>query len=171
MFANYSDLFCRAAARMQLQHFADFAGRQDWIVAALARRFACRHSPPDSPPNLVTHDDIGRRRFVVYGWIWARRSLTLAGFGLVMLYMAASPPQAQSHAELCLPLTPPLVPGDTRLIREFADLLREEFEQYLAGVPGYFRCLDDERARAWREAAEVTAQYGTFFEVLRAAPP
>jgi len=31
--------------------------------------------------------------------------------------------------------------------------------------------IDDERARAWREAAEVTAQYCAFLETLRAAPP
>jgi hypothetical protein len=94
-----------------------------------------------------------------------------AGFGLVMLCAAASPPQAQSDAGFCLPLTPPLVPSDTRLMQEFADLLRDEFDQYLSEVTGYFRCLDEERARAWREASEVTAQYGAFLEALRAAPP
>jgi len=88
-----------------------------------------------------------------------------------MLCAAASPPQAQSDAGFCLPLSPPLLPSDARLMREFADLLRDEFEHYLSEVTLYFRCLDAERDRAWREAAEVTAQYGAFLEALRAAPP
>ena len=61
--------------------------------------------------------------------------------------------------------------SDAGLMREFEDLLREEFEHYLSEVTLYFRCIDAERARAWREAAEVTAQYGAFLEALRRAPP
>ena len=94
-----------------------------------------------------------------------------AGFGLAMLCATVSPLQAESHAEPCLPLIPPDLPRDAGLMREFEELLRAEFELYLSEVTLYFRCIDAERDRAWREAAEVTAQYGAFLEALRRAPP
>ncbi|WP_142085241.1 hypothetical protein [Roseinatronobacter monicus] len=171
LFTLYSGLFRRASAPMQLQHFAGLAGRWGDAATALHKRYPRRFCARDSPPNQVARDDIGRGRFAARVWIWSRRSVIRAGFGLVMLCAAASPPLAQSDAGFCLPLFPPLLPSDARLMREFADLLRDEFEQYLSEVTGYFRCLDAERDRAWREAAEVTAQYGAFLEALRAAPP
>ena len=78
---------------------------------------------------------------------------------------------AQSYAGLCVPLNPPELPSDAELVREFAELLREEFEQYLIDVTAYFQCIDAERDRAWREADEVTAQYGALLEALRRMPP
>jgi hypothetical protein len=156
---------------MQLQHFAGFEGRWRGAATALYRRASCRFSAHDSPPNQVARGGFGRGRVARRVWIWPKVSVIRAGFGLVMLCAAATPPQAQSDAGFCLPLSPPLLPSDARLMREFAELLRDEFEQYLSEVTGYFRCIDDERARAWREAAEVTAQYGAFLEALRAAPP
>jgi len=171
LFTLYSGLFRRASALMQLQHFAGLAGTRDAAVMALHRRVPRRFCARDSPPNQVHRDGLGRGRFAPCVWIWPRRSVIRAGFGLVMLCAGTSAPQAQSDAGFCLPLTPPLLPSDARLMREFADLLRDEFEHYLSEVTGYFRCLDDERARAWREAAEVTAQYCAFLETLRAAPP
>jgi len=156
---------------MQLQHFAGFEGAGGGAVMAFHRRSSGRFCAHDSPPNQITRDGFERGRFAPRVWIWPRRSAIRAGFGLVMLCAAATPPQAQSDAGFCLPLTPPHLPSDARLMREFADLLRDEFEQYLSEVTLYFRCLDDERARAWREASEVTAQYGAFLEALRAAPP
>ncbi len=56
-------------------------------------------------------------------------------------------------------------------MRAYADLLRADFETYLADAQAYFRCLDAERDRAFREAAQVTAQYGAFLDTLRKAPP
>jgi len=56
-------------------------------------------------------------------------------------------------------------------MRAYADLLRADFETYLADAQAYFRCLDTERDRAFREAAQVTAQYGAFLDALRKAPP
>lgn len=156
---------------MQLQHFAGFVGPRDAAVMALRRRSPRRFCARDSPPNQVVRDGFGRGRFAPRVWSWPRRSVIRAGFGLVMLCATASPPQAQSDAGFCLPLSPPLLPSDARLMREFADLLRDEFEHYLSEVTLYFRCLDDERDRAWREASEVTAQYEAFLEALRAAPP
>lgn len=156
---------------MQLRHFGGVDGSWNGAVMALHERLPrqfCSHEPR---PNQISRRSLERGRFARSGWIWARRSVIGTGFGLVMLCAAVSPAQAQSHAGVCLPMMPPELPSDAGLMREFAVLLREEFEHYLAEVSAYFRCLDDERARAWREAAEVTAQYGAFLEALRRAPP
>ena len=50
---------------------------------------------------------------------------------------------------------------------EYADLIRQDFETYLAQVQGYFRCLDAERSRAFGEAQEVSEEYGRFVETVR----
>ncbi|WP_274352677.1 hypothetical protein [Roseinatronobacter alkalisoli] len=98
-----------------------------------------------------------------------------AGTALALLLATLASPHRHVHAQIapeyCLLLIPPILPADDKLMREFEDLLREEFEQYLSEVTRYFRCLDDERDRALREAAQVTAQYGTFLDSLRRAPP
>jgi len=44
----------------------------------------------------------------------------------------------------------------------YADLIRSDFETYIADVQDYFRCLDTERARAFTEAREVSEDYGRF---------
>jgi hypothetical protein len=51
-------------------------------------------------------------------------------------------------------------------MRAYADLIRGDFEAYIADVQEYFRCLDDERARAFVEAGEVSEEYGRFIEAL-----
>jgi hypothetical protein len=171
LFTLYSGLFCEAIAPMHLQHLARKEGLRCGAAMALYRLTLVRICNRESPPNQSDGSRFWRGRFAECVWIWARRPVIRAGFGLVMLCAAASPPEAQSDAGFCLPLTPPALPSDIRLMQEFAELLRDEFEQYLAEVTGYFRCFDDERARAWREAAEVTAQYGAFLEALRRALP
>lgn len=100
-----------------------------------------------------------------------RRGLRCAALWLAILCASASPKRAQDYTEVCIPLTRPLQHSDEHLMWEFADLLRDEFERYLSEVTAYFSCLDAERDRAWREAAEVTRQYGMFLETLRRAPP
>lgn len=45
-------------------------------------------------------------------------------------------------------------------MRAYADLIRSDFESYIADVQDYFRCLDTERARAFTEAREVSDDYG-----------
>nr|WP_237685067.1 hypothetical protein [Szabonella alba] len=51
-------------------------------------------------------------------------------------------------------------------MRIYADLIRGDFESYIADVQDYFRCLDEERARAFVEAREVSEEYGRFIEAL-----
>ena len=156
---------------MQLQHFGGGEGSRRCPVTALQGRILRRLRTCESPPNQIADDSFGRAQFVRHARVWPKASVIRAGFGLVMLCATAAPLQAQGHAEPCLPLIPPHLPRDAGLMREFEDLLRAEFEHYLSEVTLYFRCIDDERARAWREAAEVTAQYGAFLEALRRAPP
>ncbi|WP_394347651.1 RNA-binding protein [Rhodobacter capsulatus] len=51
-------------------------------------------------------------------------------------------------------------------MRAYADLIRGDFEAYITEVQDYFRCLDDERARAFVEAREVSEEYGRFVDAL-----
>ncbi len=156
---------------MQLQHFGGGEGSRRCPVTALHGRVLRQLRTCESPPNQIVHGGFGGGRFVRHVRVWPKTSVIRAGLGLVMLCASAASLQAQGHAEPCLPLIPPDLPSDAGLMREFEDLLRAEFEHYLSEVTLYFRCIDAERARAWREAAEVTAQYGAFLEALRRAPP
>lgn len=69
-------------------------------------------------------------------------------------------------ASPCVGPERPYLPSSTEDIRAYADLLRADFEGYIAGVQEYFRCLDEERARAFVEAREVSEEYGWFLESL-----
>lgn len=51
-------------------------------------------------------------------------------------------------------------------MREYQDIIRLDFEEYMAGVSRYFRCIDDERARAFEEARLVAQEYGRFLEAV-----
>ena len=69
-----------------------------------------------------------------------------------------------AEAQACFPPARPFVPSDPADARRFADLIRQDFETYLADVQAYFRCLDEERTRVIAEAREVTEEYGRFLE-------
>jgi hypothetical protein len=51
-------------------------------------------------------------------------------------------------------------------MRTYADLIRGDFEAYISDVQDYFRCVDEERARAFAEASEVSEDYGRFLNVV-----
>jgi hypothetical protein len=72
----------------------------------------------------------------------------------------------QAEAQTCLAPSRPFVPSDAADARRFADLIRQDFETYLADVQAYFRCLEEERTRAIAEAREVTKQYRRFLETV-----
>lgn len=67
-------------------------------------------------------------------------------------------------AETCFAPSRPFVPNDPQAAQEYDDLIRNDFEIYIQDIQSYFRCLDDERARAFREAREVSEEYGRFLE-------
>ena len=69
-------------------------------------------------------------------------------------------------AETCFAPSQPFVPNDQQAAQEFADLIRNDFENYIQDIQNYFRCLDSERARAFQEAREVSEEYGRFLGSL-----
>jgi hypothetical protein len=69
-------------------------------------------------------------------------------------------------AETCFAPSQPFVPNDPQAAQEFADLIRNDFENYIQDIQSYFRCLDSERARAFQEAREVSEEYGRFLGSL-----
>ena len=97
--------------------------------------------------------------FKVY---WGLSSLPLClAFGaraLVLLTILAS----NAAAESCVAPLRPFVPSDSQSAREYADIIRNDFGLYIRDIQSYFRCLDDERARAFEEAREVSEEYGRF---------
>jgi len=79
---------------------------------------------------------------------------------LITVFVAAGPVHA------CTPPERPFLPTSREDMRVYADLIRGDFEAYIADVQDYFRCLDEERARAFIEAREVSEEYGRFIEAL-----
>ncbi len=69
-------------------------------------------------------------------------------------------------AESCYPPTRPFVPSDPQAAREYANLIRSDFELYIRDIQSYFRCLDEERGRAFEEAREVSQEYGRFLQAV-----
>jgi len=60
----------------------------------------------------------------------------------------------------------PFLPQSQDDMRTYADLIRGDFEAYISDVQDYFRCVDEERARAFAEASEVSEDYGRFLNVV-----
>lgn len=73
---------------------------------------------------------------------------------------------AGGPAHACTPPERPFLPTSREDMRAYADLIRGDFEAYIADVQDYFRCVDEERARAFIEAREVSEDYGRFVEVV-----
>lgn len=69
-------------------------------------------------------------------------------------------------AHACIPPERPFLPASREDMRTYADLIRGDFEAYIADVQEYFRCIDEERARAFIEAREVSEEYGRFIEAV-----
>jgi len=73
---------------------------------------------------------------------------------------------AASLAGSCLAPARPFVPSDSQAARDYADIIRQDFEVYITDIQDYFRCLEQERARAFEEAREVSQDYGRFLELV-----
>ncbi|PRY20447.1 hypothetical protein CLV78_11346 [Aliiruegeria haliotis] len=69
-------------------------------------------------------------------------------------------------AESCFAPSRPFVPSDSQAARDYADIIRRDFEVYITDIQDYFRCLEQERARALEEAREVSQDYGRFLELV-----
>lgn len=70
------------------------------------------------------------------------------------------------HAAACIAPEAPFILTDPADIRAYADLLRQDFEAYFADAQAYFRCMEQERQRVFREAQQVTEAYGWMIEVV-----
>jgi len=69
-------------------------------------------------------------------------------------------------AESCFAPSRPFVPSDSQAASDYADIIRRDFEVYITDIQDYFRCLEQERARAFEEAREVSQDYGRFLELV-----
>lgn len=85
---------------------------------------------------------------------------------LVALILLQVPGGSGAAAQGCLAPPRPLAPSDPEAAREYADLIRRDFETYVIDIQTYLRCLDAERARAFEEAQEVSEEYGRFVEAV-----
>jgi hypothetical protein len=88
------------------------------------------------------------------------RKLSLTGYFITFFALTVT----SASAETCLSPPRPFAPTDLALAREFRDLIVEDYENYLSDITPYFRCLDEERARAFAESAEVAQEYGRFIQ-------
>ena len=68
-------------------------------------------------------------------------------------------------AESCFAPPRPFLPSDSQAARDYAAIIRSDFENYIRDIQSYFRCLDSERARAFEEAREVSEDYGRFLQL------
>lgn len=71
----------------------------------------------------------------------------------------------------CTPPVRPFLPAAAEDVRLYSELLRQDFEAYIADFGGYLRCLDAERARVFEEGQAVTTDYGRFQGILDRAGP
>ena len=71
-----------------------------------------------------------------------------------------------SAVNACVPPERPFLPASTEDIQAYADLIRQDFETYIADVQDYFRCIDEERARAFVEAQDVSEEYERFVRIV-----
>lgn len=71
------------------------------------------------------------------------------------------------QAAACSPPLRPFLPQSRDDMRAYADLIRDDFEAYFTDIQDYFRCLDEERARVFTEAQEVSSDYGRFIAATR----
>jgi len=67
----------------------------------------------------------------------------------------------------CVPPERPFLPQSQDDMRTYAELIRADFETYITDVQDYFRCVDEERARAFAEASEVSEDYGRFLNAVK----
>ncbi len=94
------------------------------------------------------------------------QNLRLKGLHLLqtMVLMICVP--GPVFAESCFAPPRPFLPSDSQAARDYAAIIRSDFENYIQDIQSYFRCLDSERARAFEEAREVSEDYGRFLQLV-----
>lgn len=96
--------------------------------------------------------------------IWGLRNLRLcvskAWYAAVICWCLVG----RADAQTCIVPTRPFVPSDPDAAEEFRDLIKQDFEFYIQDIQAYIRCVDEERARAFEEARQVSQEYGRFLQ-------
>lgn len=82
----------------------------------------------------------------------------------VSVFLMVSFPSG-AMAQTCYAPARPFVPTDPKDVQEYRELIGRDFETYIADIQSYFRCLEEERARAFQEAHEVSEEYGRFLQI------
>lgn len=82
---------------------------------------------------------------------------------VILLSVAAV---SSASSATCLAPPQPFVPNDPAAVATYADMIRQDFENYIHDIQRHFRCLDEERARAFEEARIVSQEYGAFLSSL-----
>jgi len=94
----------------------------------------------------------------IYGLKNSRMCIRRLPHAMVLLSLVSGPALAES----CIPPPRPFVPSDPKVASEYVDIIRNDFDLYFRDIQSYFRCLDEERTRAFKEAREVSEEYGRF---------
>ena len=94
------------------------------------------------------------------------KNLRLKCWLVVQAMIMVALAKVESRAETCLAPVRPFVPSDSQAARDYADIIRRDFEVYITDIQEYFRCLEQERARAFEEASKVSQDYGRFLELV-----
>ena len=76
------------------------------------------------------------------------------------------PVPAASLAFPCLAPERPFLPSDSKAMRAYEKILRQDLESYIQNIQAYFRCLEDERQRAFVEARQVNEDYVRFIQLV-----
>lgn len=71
--------------------------------------------------------------------------------------------QSQNFDFLCIPPERPNLDVSADLAKEYRAEISAEVEAYFTDISRYITCLGDERARAMKEAQDVTREYTDFF--------
>jgi len=94
------------------------------------------------------------------------KNLQLCGARAVQLVLVILSLAGDVAAEACVAPPRPFVPSDPQVARDYGDIIGRDFELYIGDIQSYFRCLDEERSRAFKEAREVSQEYGRFLELV-----
>lgn len=74
---------------------------------------------------------------------------------------------ATGTVPLCLPPDPPAVPDSDRVLKDYADMIQADFDDYFAGIADFTACLDHARGAIIAQAEGVSASYHTFLDRAR----
>ena len=69
-------------------------------------------------------------------------------------------------AETCFAPAPPFLPDDLEHVLDYRDIIQRDFDLYITDIEAHFRCLDEERARAFAEARRVSEDYVRFRQIV-----